>query len=80
MRTAAIVASRSPFAVDVQAGRDYDWCSCGRSAKQPFCDGSHQGTGFAPVRYTADADRTVYFCGCRQSAAGQFCDGAHQKL
>ena len=24
-----------------QEGKTYYWCSCGRSAKQPFCDGEH---------------------------------------
>lgn len=76
----AIIAARSPFAADVQAGQDYYWCSCGRSAAQPFCDGSHQGTPFTPTKYTAEESRTVYFCGCKQSAAGQFCDGTHQSL
>ncbi|HEX4975029.1 MAG TPA: CDGSH iron-sulfur domain-containing protein, partial [Pseudomonadales bacterium] len=37
-------ASDTPFAVDVEAGKSYFWCSCGQSKKQPFCDGSHTGT------------------------------------
>ena len=37
----AIVAQRSPFAVELQAGKIYAWCACGRSASQPFCDGCH---------------------------------------
>lgn len=74
------IAARQPFAVDVEAGKDYYWCSCGRSKAQPFCDGSHQGTEFVPTQYTAEESKTVYFCGCKHSKAGVCCDGSHQKL
>jgi CDGSH iron-sulfur domain-containing protein 3 len=80
MTTTAIIASKTPFAAEVEAGKDYYWCSCGRSQSQPFCDGKHQGTALTPTKYTAPESKKVYFCGCKQSAAGQFCDGAHQKL
>lgn len=80
MSTKAIIASRTPFAAEVEAGKDYYWCSCGRSAKQPFCDGSHQGTEFTPQKYTAEESKTVYFCGCKQNAGGQLCDGSHKAL
>jgi CDGSH iron-sulfur domain-containing protein 3 len=80
MTTSALIASKTPFAAEVEAGKDYYWCSCGRSQSQPFCDGKHQGTTPMPTKYTAPESKTVYFCGCKQSAAGQFCDGAHQKL
>ena len=43
-----IVAAREPFKVDVEAGKAYFWCACGRSKNQPFCDGSHKGTGLTP--------------------------------
>lgn len=79
MNTPAI-AAKSPFAIEVEKGKDYYWCSCGHSKAQPFCDGSHQGTSFTPQKYSAEEDKTVYFCGCKQSGAGAFCDGAHQKL
>jgi CDGSH-type Zn-finger protein len=70
----------TPFAVDVKAGNDYWWCACGRSAKQPFCDGSHAGTGIVPVKYTAAADQTVWFCGCKRTGRAPLCDGAHNRL
>ena len=73
-------AADTPYAVDVEAGKAYFWCACGRSAKQPFCDGSHAGTDFSPVKYTAEKDRTVFFCGCKHTARQPLCDGAHAKL
>ena len=74
------IAAKSPFAVSVEKGKDYFWCACGRSAAQPFCDGSHQGTSFTPTKVTADESKSVYFCGCKQSSNGAFCDGTHKSL
>ena len=73
-------AADTPFAVAVEAGKDYWWCSCGKSAKQPFCDGSHKADGaFTPVKYTATESTTVYFCGCKASANQPLCDGSHKQ-
>lgn len=74
------IAQKSPYPVTVQAGKTYYWCACGNSKQQPFCDGSHRGSGFAPKPYTAEKDGTVYFCGCKHSQKGVCCDGSHAKL
>ncbi len=73
-------AQKSPIPVAVTGGKTYYWCSCGLSKSQPFCDGSHRGSGFAPTAYLAEKDATVYFCGCKHSANGALCDGSHKKL
>lgn len=75
-----VIAQKSPYAVEVQAGKSYWWCSCGKSKGQPFCDGSHKGSEFSPVEYKAEKSGTVYFCGCKHSANGVLCDGSHSKL
>ena len=75
-----VVAQKSPMPIDVEAGKDYWWCSCGQSKNQPFCDGSHKTTSFTPVKYSATESRTVFFCGCKASGASPMCDGSHQKL
>lgn len=74
------VARKGPYPVEVEAGKNYYWCSCGKSANQPFCDGSHSGSGFTPVKYTAETGGTVYFCGCKHSSRDVLCDGTHSKL
>lgn len=76
------IASRKPYYRELTAGRAYLWCACGRSARQPFCDGrSHEGTGFEPVRYVAKTDgEEVLFCGCKHTQTPPFCDGAHSNL
>lgn len=74
------IPQKSPYAVEVEAGKSYYWCACGKSKNQPICDGAHQGSPFSPVAYKADENKTVYFCGCKHSANQPFCDGAHSKL
>jgi len=74
------IAQKAPYPVEVTAGKKYWWCACGKSAKQPFCDGSHQGTEFTPVTFEAATDKTVYFCGCKASAKSPLCDGSHNAL
>jgi CDGSH-type Zn-finger protein len=72
-------AADTPYGVEVKAGNSYFWCACGLSESQPFCDGSHQDTGFSPVRYDATGDDKVYFCGCKATGNQPLCDGTHSK-
>ena len=71
------VAGDAPIAVEVEEGKTYFWCCCGKSQKQPFCDGSHKGTGLEPCRFVAERTETVYLCGCKQTDDDPFCDGSH---
>jgi len=75
-----VIAQKAPFAVEVEEGRNYFWCACGKSSKQPFCDGSHKGTEFAPVKYSAEKTGRVFFCGCKNTAKAPLCDGTHSGL
>ena len=77
---APVVARTSPIAVSIEKGKTYYWCACGKSARQPFCDGSHQGTTFSPMKVEATESKTAYLCGCKRTGAAPFCDGSHQKL
>lgn len=76
----AVVSQKGPYLVEVEAGKSYFWCSCGRSEKQPFCDGSHKGTTFTPMKFEAEESKQLFFCGCKQTDKQPFCDGAHSKL
>jgi CDGSH-type Zn-finger protein len=75
-----VVAQKAPFKVDLVEGKTYYWCACGRSKNQPFCDGSHQGTGFEPLAYKADKTGTSFLCGCKHSKKKPLCDGTHQAI
>jgi CDGSH-type Zn-finger protein len=78
--TDVLPAGRSPIAVETEAGKTYWWCTCGRSANQPFCDGSHKGTEFTPQRWEAEQSETRWFCACKRTANAPFCDGSHKGL
>ena len=80
MSDTPIIAQKAPYPVEVTAAKTYFWCSCGKSANQPFCDDSHKDTSFSPVKFTAEDDRKVFFCGCKASANTPLCDGAHNRL
>ena len=75
-----VIAQKAPFGVDIEEGKNYWWCSCGLSKEQPFCDGSHKGTGLKPMKYSAEKSATVYFCGCKNTKGSPLCDGTHSKL
>jgi CDGSH-type Zn-finger protein len=74
-----IIAQKHPCVLEAKAGTYY-WCTCGGSKGQPFCDGAHKGTGFAPQRVEIAADGKVAWCGCKHSKNGAFCDGSHKHL
>ena len=74
------VAGKEPIAVEVEAGKSYFWCTCGKSANQPFCDGSHKGSEFTPMKWTAEEDGRKFFCACKQTGGQPFCDGSHKQV
>jgi CDGSH iron-sulfur domain-containing protein 3 len=78
--TTPAIAQKSPFGVDVEAGKTYWWCACGQSKRQPFCDGSHKGGTFVPLEFTAPETKTLWFCGCKHTKNQPLCDGAHNSL
>ena len=62
------------------SGKTYYYCTCGLSENQPFCNGSHKGTGFSPLKFEAKETKKVYFCGCKHSSNDGLCDGSHSNL
>ena len=73
------IARKAPYEIELEAGT-YWWCSCGRSKHQPFCDGSHKGTGLEPVEFKVEEKKKVWLCGCKRSGKPPFCDGSHKDL
>jgi len=76
----AVIADRKPKAVRLKEGEEKYWCACGRSKNQPFCDGSHRGTGFTPVGFKVEKDGDAYLCMCKRTGNQPYCDGTHARL
>ncbi len=74
------IASKEPIKVEVEDGKSYFWCTCGKSQNQPFCDGAHKGTDFTPLKWTADGSGPKFFCACKQTDGQPFCDGSHKNI
>ncbi|WP_428354332.1 glutamate synthase-related protein [Methyloprofundus sp.] len=75
-----IIADNKPKAVNLKQAEKYYFCTCGRSSNQPFCDGSHKGTGFTPQEFTAEKDEKAYLCACKHTGNAPFCDGTHKQF
>lgn len=80
MSDEAVVAQKGPYQVDLEQGKAYFYCTCGRSAKQPFCDGSHKPTSFQPLKFIAEQTGTFNLCGCKATDDSPFCDGSHNVI
>ena len=74
------IAGNKPVAVKLEENKNYAWCACGKSSKQPFCDGSHKGTSFSPHIFKSEKSETKQMCMCKHTKNKPFCDGTHSKL
>ena len=75
-----IIADNKPKQVKLGKGEEYYFCACGRSKKQPFCDGSHEASGMLPIIEVIEEAKKVAWCGCKSSENAPFCDGTHKKF
>jgi len=75
-----LVADNKPVKVHLEADKDYFFCACGRSSKQPFCDGSHAGSGFKPKAFKAETAGDAWLCACKHTGNQPFCDGSHKQF
>lgn len=75
-----MIADNNPAKASLVEGKGYFYCTCGRSKKQPFCDGSHKGTSFEPMKFTAEATTQKWLCACKHTKNPPYCDGSHQKF
>jgi CDGSH-type Zn-finger protein len=75
-----VIADNKPATVDLDAGEEYLWCACGRSSNQPFCDGSHAGTGITPTAFSPDESGAATLCVCKRTGTAPYCDGSHARF
>jgi len=74
-----VIAAKQPAMLTLEPGAYY-WCACGKSSNQPFCDGSHKGSGITPVLFKIEEKKTVFLCQCKHTATKPYCDGTHKTL
>ncbi|WP_295419279.1 CDGSH iron-sulfur domain-containing protein [Sulfurovum sp.] len=75
-----MIADNNPIKTSLEAGKEYFYCTCGRSKTQPFCDGTHKGTSFTPLPFTSKATTQKWICACKHTKSPPYCDGSHQKF
>jgi CDGSH iron-sulfur domain-containing protein 3 len=74
------VAGTAPCKISIEQGKKYAWCTCGLSAQQPLCDGSHKGSDFKPNVFVAQASEERWMCACKKTGDSPWCDGSHKTL
>ncbi|MFC1237513.1 glutamate synthase-related protein [Vibrio sp. F74] len=75
-----IVENNKPINVELTKDQEYYFCTCGRSGNQPYCDGSHAGSGFKPKSFIAKESGGAYLCRCKHTANPPYCDGSHKQF
>ena len=74
------IAGKTPMMVDLESGKAKAWCACGHSSNQPWCDGSHKGTGISPVVFKVEENKKAAMCMCKQTSNAPYCDGSHSRI
>ena len=75
----AKIVKKACMSVKLMPGTYY-YCRCGLSKEQPFCDHTHEGTGFEPKRFKIEEAKEAYLCLCKHTDNAPYCDGSHSRL
>ncbi len=73
------IADTRPMVLELEPGT-YFWCSCGHSSNQPYCDGSHKGSEFTPMKFEVEETKRLALCLCKRTGGSPMCDGSHKGL
>lgn len=75
-----VIANNHPAQVELEKGKTYFFCVCGRSDNQPFCNGAHKTTDIKPLSFTAEKSGRAFLCVCKQTGKAPYCDGTHKNF
>ena len=77
-----VYAGYYPINVYLYRGKKYDWCSCGHSWNQPFCNGQCKWliTRNRPITFNVSQSGYYKLCNCKVSSNAPFCDNTHKIL
>ncbi len=75
-----VVYDTMPYAYDLEAGKKYHFCTCGRASKGAMCDGSHAVTDLKPLTFVAQKTATQDICLCKHTKNPPYCDGSHAQF
>jgi CDGSH-type Zn-finger protein len=74
------VTARCVYVAATELPGERWWCACGKSERQPFCDGSHRGGPVGPSVVTLEETLDVRWCCCKRSSTPPWCDGSQECL
>ncbi|MEJ6791826.1 MAG: CDGSH iron-sulfur domain-containing protein [Lacinutrix sp.] len=78
MKENNIRGGNAPIKCELEAGKNYAWCTCGHGDAQPFCNGSHRKAEATPsLKFSVEEDKTAYLCTCKLTKNPPYCDGSH---
>lgn len=77
-----LFAGYYPINVYLYRGKKYDWCSCGHSWNNPFCNGQCKfvTTRCRPISFNVSESGYYKLCNCKLSANAPFCSNTHRLL
>lgn len=71
--------NKSPIEVTLEANKNYYWCTCGLSDKQPFCNGAHKRTDKKSLKFIEETTQNRFLCTCKNTKNPPYCDGSHNQ-
>ncbi len=77
-----VYAGYYPVNVYLYRGKKYDWCSCGHSWSNPFCNNQCKWimTRNRPISFNVSESGYYKLCNCKTSANAPFCNGTHKLI
>ena len=80
MSTTPEIGGRKPLPVNVEAGKSYWWCACGRSRSSRSATARTRARRSRRSSSRPDKSEEAWFCACKRTGKTPMCDGSHKRL